>query len=70
MWFWGRFGTPVPFPTPMYYVVGKPIAVTKNANPSREEVAVVHEKFLEALEALFEKYKRELGFEDTILEIY
>lgn len=70
MWFWGRFGTPVPFPTPMYYVVGKPIAVTKNANPSREEVAVVHEKFLEALEALFEKYKRELGFEDLILEIY
>jgi hypothetical protein len=34
------------------------------------QVAVVHEKFLEALEALFEKYKRELGFEDTILEIY
>jgi predicted nucleic acid-binding protein len=31
---------------------------------------MVHEKFIEALEALFEKYKHELGFKDTILEIY
>jgi hypothetical protein len=34
------------------------------------QVAVVHEKFIEALEALFEKYRRELKFYDTILEIY
>ena len=34
------------------------------------QVAMVHEKFIEALEALIEKYRRELGFEDTILEIY
>lgn len=68
MLYWGALG-PVPFPNPMYYVVGKPIPVTKNVNPSREEVAVVHGQFIQALEALFEKYKVELGFGRTSLLI-
>jgi 1-acyl-sn-glycerol-3-phosphate acyltransferase len=67
--YWGKFGLSVPFPEPMYCVVGKPIAVTKNTNPSREEVAVVHGQFIEAFEALFEKHKGDLGFEGTSLEI-
>ncbi|KAG0614907.1 hypothetical protein M758_5G000200 [Ceratodon purpureus] len=68
LFFWGKFG-PIPFSTPMYYVVGKPIAVPLNINPSREEVAVVHGQFITALEALFEKYKHDLGFGDITLEI-
>ncbi|KAG0557484.1 hypothetical protein KC19_11G134200 [Ceratodon purpureus] len=70
MYFWGRFGGPVPFRTPMYYVVGKPIPVSKITNPSHEEVSVVHGKFIGALEALFEKHKRDLGFEGSTLEVY
>jgi hypothetical protein len=31
---------------------------------------VVHGKFIEALEALFENHKRDLGFEGTTLEVY
>lgn len=68
--FWGRFGGPVPFRSPMHYVVGKPIAVTRNTNPSHDEVAVVHKQFIDALEALFEKYKKDLGLENTSLEVY
>jgi RNase H-fold protein (predicted Holliday junction resolvase) len=29
---------PVPFQKPMYFVVGKPINVTKNPSPTNEEV--------------------------------
>ena len=31
---------------------------------------MVHGQFIEALEALFEKHKRDLGFGDITLEVY
>jgi len=68
--FWGRFGGPIPFRTPMYYVIGKPIEVSKNTSPSREEVAAVLGQFIAAVEALFEKHKGAAGFQDTSLHIY
>lgn len=68
--FWGRFGGPVPFRKPMHYVVGKPIPVTKNTNPTHEEVAAVHGQFIEAFEALFENHKKDLGFGNITLEIH
>ncbi|CAM6038190.1 unnamed protein product [Sphagnum compactum] len=68
--FWGRFGGPVPFQKPMYYVVGKPINVTKNPSPTREEIAAVHGQFVKAVEELFEKHKAAAGFKDTSLYVY
>ncbi|XP_024360450.1 diacylglycerol O-acyltransferase 2 [Physcomitrium patens] len=68
--FWGRYGGPVPYRTPMYYVVGKPIPVPKTTNPSQEEVSVILGQFIEALEALFEKHKGSLEFEDDTLLVY
>jgi hypothetical protein len=68
--FWGRFGGPVPFQKPMYYVVGKPIPVTKNPSPTREEIAAVHGQFVKAVEELFEKHKAAAGFKDTSLYVY
>ncbi|KAG0558812.1 hypothetical protein M758_10G053300 [Ceratodon purpureus] len=68
--FWGRFGTPIPFRSPMTYVIGKPIEVTKNPQATHEEVAAVLEKFIEAVEVLFEKHKAAAGFEDISLHVY
>ncbi|CAK9200099.1 unnamed protein product [Sphagnum troendelagicum] len=68
--FWGRFGGPVPFQKPMYFVVGKPIDVTKNPSPTNEEIAVLHGQYIRAVEELFEKHKAAAGFKDTSLYVY
>eukprot|EP00249_Psilotum_nudum_P007705 c20760_g1_i1 orf=256-1224(-) len=70
MFFWGLFGSPIPRRHPLYAVLGKPIEVTKNPEPSNEEVGKVHEKFIHALEELYEKHKIAAGYKDTDLCIY
>ncbi|GAQ87651.1 Diacylglycerol acyltransferase 2 [Klebsormidium nitens] len=69
LFFWGWCGTPLPFPEPMLLVVGSPIDVPKNPEPTREEILGTQEKFLAAMTALFEKYKEEAGYPDLTLEI-
>ena len=52
-----------------FYVVGKPIDVTANANPTPEEVDKLHKAYLDGLEEIFESYKKQFGFsEDKHLE--
>lgn len=68
--FWGMFGTPIPYRTPMYFVVGAPIEVKRDPAPSREQVAAVHEQYLEAIRRLFDKYKGIAGHQNTQLHIY
>ena len=34
MLFWGQFGSPLPLPTPVHTVVGRPIAVERLAQAS------------------------------------
>ncbi|MQL88892.1 hypothetical protein Taro_021459 [Colocasia esculenta] len=67
--FWGIFGSPVPYRSPVQVVVGKPIEVKQNPNPSTEEVAELHARFLSSLEALFAKYRVETGHADSELRI-
>ncbi|KAH7292994.1 hypothetical protein KP509_28G007100 [Ceratopteris richardii] len=38
MLFWGKLWTPIPFSVPVCAVVGKPIEVTQNPNPTQDEV--------------------------------
>ncbi|KAG6551380.1 hypothetical protein Mapa_007026 [Marchantia paleacea] len=67
--FWGMYGSPIPYPNPMYLVIGKLIDVEKNSNPSHEQISEVHKKFIAAMEELFEKHKVAAGYKDTTLTV-
>lgn len=73
--FWGRgvfnysFGL-LPHRKPIYTVIGKPIEVVKNENPTEEEVNQLHAKYIDELVHLFNEHKvKYLSDKNTVLEI-
>ncbi|KAF0700340.1 Aste57867_9153 [Aphanomyces stellatus] len=66
--FWGRFGTWLPVQLTgkrrFGVVYGKPIPVTKNENPTDEEIAALHAIYVERVKEIFAKYKTEFGYDD------
>lgn len=67
--FWGKLGTPIPFATPMHVIVGRPIEVVKNPQPTIDEINQVHGQFVVAMQDLFEKYKSRTGYPDLQLRV-
>lgn len=68
--FWGMFGTPIPFPRPLYVAVGKPIELKRNPQPTQDEVLEVQALFISALQELYERHKADAGYKSTNLYVY
>ena len=70
--FWGRWGTPIPYPGTLSVVIGKPMRAPKVTDPEKMHRAVdkLHAEFVEKLEALFERHKAECGYADAVLEVF
>ncbi|CAD5224360.1 unnamed protein product [Bursaphelenchus okinawaensis] len=63
--------TIIPFRTKVVSVVGAPIRVERNQNPSREEVDELHKLYKTKLVELFESHKAKYGVpKDSHLEFY
>ena len=49
----------------LIFLVGAPIKVGKNKNPSEEEIGSVHSEYCRQLKALFEAHKIKFGLPET-----
>ncbi|XP_044452045.1 diacylglycerol O-acyltransferase 2D-like [Triticum aestivum] len=67
--FWGRYGTPIAFSTPMHLVVGRPIELKKNPLPTIDEINEVHGQFVGTLQELFEKYNMKARYPSLHLRV-
>lgn len=55
---------------PLVAVVGAPIRVPRVPNPSDEQVAALHRRYIDALKDVFDSNKARLGYPHDVLEIY
>ena len=70
---WGFFMYPTPkgFPlqVPQHVVFGAPLYFEQTAQPSAEQLAAAHERFIGALTELFDAHKARFGYAERKLEV-
>jgi len=59
---YGRFYLPIMNRAPLTCVLGKPIAVPLDKDPSPETVDKIHAEFLTAMQKLFDRHKTGYGW--------
>lgn len=71
MMFFGMWGAPLGPAKPCQYVtvVGKPIPVSKNTDPTEEDLRRVQKVYLEAMTKLYEEHKADHGMGNITLRI-
>lgn len=57
-WFWGVYGTFVPFSKKCVVVVGKPMNLPTIRNPDQETVDMYHARYVGEVKRLFDTYKK------------
>ena len=67
IWVYGRFYLNIPHNHPLRMAIGEPIAVQQIAEPTKEDVDVVHKRYYDSLLACFEKHKHAAGYGDCEL---
>ncbi|KAK9918066.1 hypothetical protein WJX75_000903 [Coccomyxa subellipsoidea] len=68
--FWGRWGLPLPYKHDIVSLVGTPVTVVQQDDPSQEEVDAVHARFVTAITELFDTHKHLMpGWEKKKLTI-
>ena len=63
-----RFGL-LPYRKPIHVVIGRPIVVDKTESPTKEDIESMHQKYIDELEKLYEKYNPIYGDQDVKLII-
>ncbi|XP_055349640.1 2-acylglycerol O-acyltransferase 3-like [Paramacrobiotus metropolitanus] len=66
--FSGRYGL-MPLKIPLHAVVGKPIPVTQDPNPSPEKIDALHAVYVEQLRDLYDQHKKRFGMENIPLTL-
>ena len=67
VWVYGRWYLNIPNSYPLRMAIGDPICVNKIAEPTQEDVDLLHKKYFEGLSECFEKHKKEAGFGECTL---
>eukprot|EP01102_Stenamoeba_stenopodia_P011565 TRINITY_DN3569_c0_g1_i1.p1 TRINITY_DN3569_c0_g1~~TRINITY_DN3569_c0_g1_i1.p1 ORF type:complete len:483 (+),score=64.09 TRINITY_DN3569_c0_g1_i1:310-1758(+) len=59
---YGRWFLPIPRPVRVTVILGDPIRVEQQENPSEEYIDEIHEKYFAHLQEIFEKHKEDAGY--------
>ena len=59
-YFWGKWYLPIPCDDKCLYARGKPLGMPQILEPTNDDVDKWHQKYCEAIEGLFEKYKEKV----------